>query len=45
MIELLNDDAKATAFGNGGREIVREKFSNNAQLRNTIRLYNSLLEK
>lgn len=45
LIELLNDDAKATVFGNAGREIVREKFSNDAQLRNTMRLYNSLLNR
>lgn len=45
LIELLNDDAKATAFGNAGREIIRDKFSIDAQLSNTLRLYNSLLDK
>ncbi|HRI04358.1 MAG TPA: glycosyltransferase [Pyrinomonadaceae bacterium] len=45
LIGLLNDDAKAAAFGNAGREMVREKFSIDAQLRNTLRLYNSLLDK
>lgn len=45
LIELLNDNDKAAAFGNVGREMVRNKFSNDAQLRNTLGLYNSLLDK
>ncbi len=45
LIEMLKDDARAAALGNAGREIVRDKFSNDAQLRNTLRLYNSLLNR
>ncbi|MGB2753027.1 MAG: glycosyltransferase [Pyrinomonadaceae bacterium] len=45
LIGLLNDESKTTAFGNAGREIVRDKFSNDAQLNNTLRLYNSLLNR
>lgn len=45
LIGLLSDDAKATAFGTAGREIVRDKFSIDAQIRNTLRIYNSLLNR
>ena len=45
LIELLKEDAKAATFGNAGRVIVRNKFSNDAQLSNTLRLYNSLLDR
>ncbi|MEQ1920976.1 MAG: glycosyltransferase family 4 protein [Pyrinomonadaceae bacterium] len=45
LIDLLKDDRKAVAFGNAGRAIAHDKFSQEAQLRNTLRLYNSLLER
>ncbi len=45
LIDLLSDDEKAGAFGDAGRKIVRDKFSNDAQLHNTLGLYNSLLER
>jgi len=44
IIQLLNDEAKAIAFGTEGRRVVSEKFSPHAQLRSTVDLYNSLLK-
>jgi glycosyltransferase involved in cell wall biosynthesis len=43
LIELLDNEMKANIFGAEGRRIVREKFSKEAQLSSTLRLYNSLL--
>ncbi len=45
LIDLLGDDEKAAALGNAGRTIARDKFSIKAQLRNTLGLYNSLLDR
>lgn len=45
LIELLDDEAKASAFGAGGNLIVREKFSQETQLHTTLALYNSLLKQ
>lgn len=42
LIELLEDETKASAFGAKGKLIVNEKFSQRSQLRATIELYNSL---
>lgn len=39
LIELLQNEAKATAFGRKGKEIVERKFSLSAQLENTLALY------
>lgn len=44
LSELLDDEAKATAFGVKGKHIVLEKFSQEAQLHSTLELYNSLLK-
>jgi len=43
VIELLDDDFKANAFGAEGRRVVAAKFSSETQLRSTIDLYRSLL--
>jgi L-malate glycosyltransferase len=42
LIELLQDEEKATNFGKNAREIVVEKFSIQAQLNKTIQLYEKL---
>ena len=39
LIELLEDEEKAARFGSKGSEIVREKFSLEAQLKKTLELY------
>lgn len=39
LIELLENEAKATFFGEKGRKIVEEEFSCAAQLENTLKLY------
>ncbi len=41
LIELLSDTEKAQSFGAKGRKIVEEKFSLNAQLSKTLKLYDS----
>lgn len=41
LIELLDDKRKASALGENGRNVVREKFSQENQLRATIELYSS----
>ena len=45
LVELLNDEAKATRFGEAAKVIASAKFSQDAQLGSTIELYNSLLSK
>jgi glycosyltransferase involved in cell wall biosynthesis len=45
LIELLQDEEKATNFGKKAREIVVEKFSIQAQLNKTIELYENLSTK
>ena len=45
LIELLKDDGKAIEFGDAGRAVVQGKFSQEAQLHNTLGLYNSLLDR
>lgn len=45
LIELLNDEAKARRYGEAAKHIAATKFSQDAQLRRTIDLYNSLLNK
>ncbi|MFN0277870.1 MAG: glycosyltransferase family 4 protein [Pyrinomonadaceae bacterium] len=45
LMELLNDEHKAQEFGTEGKRIVEKKFSQDAQLETTIKLYNSLLQK
>ena len=39
LIELLENEGKAKRFGEKGRQIVEEKFSCEAQLKNTLELY------
>lgn len=43
LLELLNDEGKAEAFGLKAKSIVAEKFSLEAQLQNTIALYEKIL--
>lgn len=43
LLELLQDDAKVREFGEKGREVVVEKFSQETQLDRTIEIYNKLL--
>ena len=45
LLELLDDHAKAAAFGVKGKHTVLEKFSQEAQLRATVELYNSLFKQ
>ncbi len=45
LIELLNDEANATRFGEAAKHIAAVKFSQDVQLSRTIELYNSLLNK
>ncbi len=45
LIELLNDEAKAVRFGSNAKQAVAARFSQEAQLRSTLELYNSLLNK
>ena len=45
LIDLLNDSDKASAMGDRGREVVREKFSSEAQLARAENLYESLLSR
>ena len=44
LIELLENEEKASNFGNAGKQLVSEKFSQDEQLCKTIDLYNSLLK-
>jgi len=43
VVSLLRDQERARAMGNRGREIVAEKFSDGAQLRNTTAMYERIL--
>ena len=45
LAELLDDAEKATRFGKAGKIAVADKFSQTAQLANTLDLYNSLLDR
>ncbi len=45
LIDLLNDEPKAFRFGSNARQAVAAKFSQEAQLADTLTLYNSLLKK
>jgi L-malate glycosyltransferase len=45
LIDLLNDPERASAMGERGREVVREKFSSEAQLARAENLYESLLSR
>jgi glycosyltransferase involved in cell wall biosynthesis len=45
IIELLCDEEKARVMGERGREIIRTKFSCEAQLEATERLYDQLLRR
>jgi glycosyltransferase involved in cell wall biosynthesis len=44
LIELLNDKATADDFGTEGKGVAAQKFSCDAQLQNTLVLYDSLLK-
>jgi len=43
LISLLSEPARAHAFGERGRQVVKEKFSSEAQLTRTQNLYDRLL--
>ena len=43
LIELLDDSERAAAFGQAGRKLAHERFSQEAQLQQTVELYNALL--
>ncbi len=43
LIELLGDGHKAARFGAEGKRVVTERFSQNAQLTATLKLYDDLL--
>lgn len=43
LLDLLQDPAKAARLGGEGKRIVTSKFSEAAQLQQTVELYNSLL--
>ena len=45
LIELLNDTERAVRFGERGRNIVKEKFSQRRQLDETLALYDCLLTR
>jgi glycosyltransferase involved in cell wall biosynthesis len=45
LIDLLNESERASAMGERGREVVREKFSSEAQLARAENLYESLLSR
>ena len=45
IVSLLNDPARALSFGEAGRRVVEQKFSCEAQLKNTLRLYERLLAR
>ena len=45
LIDLLNDSDRASAMGERGHEIVREKFSSEAQLARAENLYETLLSR
>ena len=43
LSELINNDKKRKKMGENGREIVKENFSRNKMIKNTLNLYQSLL--
>jgi L-malate glycosyltransferase len=43
IVELLNDPAQAQAMGERGRQIIKQKFSSEAQLEQTEKLYDRML--
>ena len=45
VVELLNDSARAAAFGYAAKRRAANLFSQEEQLRNTLELYNSLLNR
>jgi glycosyltransferase involved in cell wall biosynthesis len=45
LIELLNDEEKATTFGKEGKQRIAARFTAEAQLMSTIELYRSLLNR
>src|ERR1043165_122200 len=45
VLSLLRDPERARQMGNRGREIVREQFSDQAQLKNTTAMYERLLSR
>ena len=45
LIDLLNNEEKARQFGTAAKHIVTAKFPQDAQLQNTLDLYNSLLNR
>ena len=45
VVSLLRDHERARQMGNRGREIVAEKFSDRAQLRNTTAMYERILAR
>ena len=45
LIELLNDPALAKKMGDAGRAVVEKRFSAEAQLKNTLDLYQRLLDR
>lgn len=44
LLTLINDDARSVEFGEAGRKIVKDRFSEKAQLESTLALYDSLLK-
>jgi len=44
LLELVNDNVRSAEFGEAGRKIVKERFSEKAQLESTLALYDSLLK-
>jgi glycosyltransferase involved in cell wall biosynthesis len=45
LAELLDDNELAARFGAAARRVVSERFSSGAQLKSTVSLYNSLLDR
>jgi len=43
LLDLLADETRAAQMGEAGSELARAKFSLDAQLANTLKLYNSLI--
>ena len=45
IVSLLTDPAHARVLGEAGRRVVEQKFSCEAQLKNTLKLYERLLAR
>ena len=43
LLDLLADETRAAQMGEAGGELAGAKFSLDAQLANTLKLYNSLI--